>query len=88
MGRDEEPRKSRWLRELDRYADWCAQNKPQVANAQVPVRTETVRRYFNKGRAKEARLKKGVAIVYRGMTLHCIGSQGWRNENQDSEVKP
>lgn len=55
---------------LDRFADWRDASNPQVVSATVLAREATVR--------KALRIKKAEPLVYRGLTLRCVGSKRWR----------
>lgn len=58
---------------LDRFADWRDVSNQQVVSATVAAREATVR--------KALRIKKAAPLVYRGLTLRCIGSKRWRYEH-------
>lgn len=55
---------------LDRFADWREVSNLQVRSATVAAREATVRRAL--------RIKKAQPLVYRGLTLRCVGSKRWR----------
>lgn len=56
---------------LKRFADYRDVSRPSIKEATVCVTEEYCRR--------KLRLKKGDPLVYRGLTLKCIGSKGWRD---------
>jgi hypothetical protein len=58
---------------LDRFAKWRDVSNPGVVTATVAVRSETLRRAL--------RLKKGEPLVYRGLSIRCVGSKRWRAEH-------
>jgi hypothetical protein len=55
---------------LDAFADWRERNNPNVTAATVAARETTVRKALG--------IKKREPLVYRGLTLRCIGSRRWR----------
>jgi siroheme synthase len=58
---------------LDRFADWRDKSNPAITEATVSVREATARRVL--------RLKKGDPLIYRGLSIRCVGSPRWRREN-------
>lgn len=60
---------------LDRFADWRDASNPSVTAATVAAREATVR--------KALRIKKREPLVYRGLTLRCVGSKRWRYEHPE-----
>jgi hypothetical protein len=58
---------------LDRLANWRDVSNPRVVSATVAAREATVRRAL--------RIKKAEPLVYRGLTLRCVGSKRWRADH-------
>jgi hypothetical protein len=63
---------------LDRFADWRESSNPQVRSATIAAREATVRRAL--------RIKKAEPLVYRGLTLRCVGSARWRYEHPGEQA--
>jgi hypothetical protein len=63
---------------LDRFADWREASNPRVQSATIAAREATVRRAL--------RIKKAEPLVYRGLTLRCVGSTRWRYEHPGEQA--
>lgn len=62
-----------FVRVLDKFADYRDISRPSIKEATVAV-TETYAR-------RRLKLKKYQPLVYRGLSLRCIGSKQWRDEH-------
>ena len=62
--------------ELDRFIDYVTVTRPSIKNATVSVTESYARRRL--------KLKKDAPLIYRGLSLKCIGPKKWRNENQSA----
>lgn len=62
-----------FVRVLDEFAEWCAKHRPDIKSATIHVTASTARR--------KLKIKKNDPLVYRGLTLRCIGSKRYRNKN-------
>lgn len=60
-------------RDVDKLVDYVAVSRPSVDTVTVAVTEKTARRAL--------KLKKKDPLVYRGMSLRCIGSRRYRLEN-------
>lgn len=58
---------------LDEFAKWREQNRPSITTAVIEVSEKYARRVLH--------IKKDKPLAYRGLSLKCIGSKAWRNEN-------
>lgn len=58
---------------LDRFCDWREANKPEINIAVIEVREGTARLTL--------KIPKKNPLRYRGLSLKCIGSKRYRNEN-------
>jgi hypothetical protein len=57
---------------LDEFAEYIAKARPSISSATVAVTESTARRAL--------KLKKKDPLQYKGLTLRCVGSKRWRNE--------
>jgi len=65
---------------LDQFATYRETARPSIDKATVSVTEAYCRR--------KLRLRKKDPLVYRGLTLTCIGSKKWREENWDWRATP
>jgi hypothetical protein len=58
---------------LGRFADWRDHAKSKIDTATVEVTEQYARRRLG--------IRKDEPLVYRGLTLRCIGSKLWREDH-------
>ncbi len=61
-----------FVTELDEFTNYIATARPSIRTATVAVTEKTAR--------KVLKLKKKDPLEYKGLTLKCVGSKRWRNE--------
>lgn len=59
-------------KQLDEFTAYIATARPSISTATVAVTEKTARRVL--------KLKKNDPLQYKGLTLKCVGSKRWRNE--------
>jgi hypothetical protein len=62
-----------FIRTIKHFANWKDQHRPSINTATVEVTEETARKALG--------IRKAEPLTYRGLTLRCIGSRRWRQEN-------
>lgn len=68
------------MKSLNRFCDWRDANRPDITSTSVNVLPQTMVRLL--------KLRPGDAIMYRGLSLRCVGSVKWRQEHQGEPVPP
>jgi len=63
-----------FIKTLDRFCDYVEVSRPSIKDAVISVTERHARNTL--------KIKKKDPLVYRGLTLKCIGSQRWRNDHQ------
>jgi hypothetical protein len=61
-----------FIKTLDEFTTYIATARPSISTATVAVTEKTARRVL--------KLKKKDPLTYKGLTLKCVGSKRWRNE--------
>lgn len=64
-----------FLSTLKKFAEWRDLNRPSISNATVEVTEKHARRALH--------IPKGEPLVWRGLSLRCIGSKRWRADRAE-----
>jgi hypothetical protein len=58
------------IKELDRFADWREQHRPDITTTAVCVSPDTLRKVLRKKTGQP--FKADEPMIYRGLTIRCI----------------